>query len=103
MILVANLLTEGRGMSGFTAADAVGWIARAIRRPVDVVLFNTARPPAQTLARYAAEHKKPLPLGEIPSCCEVVEGEFWNGEIARHSRRRLSYAVWSVIARRLLQ
>jgi uncharacterized cofD-like protein len=102
VILVANLLTEGRGMSGFTAGDAVTWISRAIGRPVDVVIANTARPSADTLARYAAEHKTPLALGAIPPCCEVVEGEFWNGEIARHSRRRLSYAVWSVVARRLL-
>ena len=75
----------------------------AIGRPVDVVVVNTARPSAETLARYAAEHKHPLPLGDVPSCCEVVEGEFWHGEIARHARRRLSYAVWSVVSRRLLQ
>jgi uncharacterized cofD-like protein len=103
VILIANLLTEGRGMDGFTAGEAVRWIAGAIGRPVDVVLVNTARPSAETLARYAAEHKQPLPMGDVPSCCEVVEGEFWHGEIARHARRRLSYAAWSVISRRLLQ
>jgi len=32
----------------------------------------------------------------------VVEGTFWDGEIARHARRRLSYAIWSIISRRLL-
>jgi len=103
VILVANLLTEGRGMSGFTAGDAVRWIGAAIGRPVDVVLVNTVRPAAETLERYAAEHKHPLPIGDIPSGCEVVEGDFWKGRIARHARRRLSYAVWSIIARRLLQ
>ncbi len=102
VIFVANLLTEGRGMSGFTAGEAVGWIANAIGRPVDVVVVNTGLPSVETLERYAAEHKHPLALGRIPACCEVVEGDFWRGEIARHSRRRLSYAVWSVIARRLL-
>src|SRR4029077_1696328 len=40
IILVANLLTEGRGMSGFTAADAVARIEEAIQRPVDVVITN---------------------------------------------------------------
>ncbi|RPJ62875.1 MAG: YvcK family protein [Acidobacteria bacterium] len=103
VILIANLLTEGRGMADFTAADSVRWIAAAIGRPVDVVLVNTARPQAETLARYAAEHKHPLALGDVPSCCEVVEGDFWHGQIARHARRRLSYATWSVIARRLLR
>jgi uncharacterized cofD-like protein len=103
VILVANLLTEGRGMSGFTAADAARWIESAVGRPIDVVLVNTGLPPAETLARYAAEHKRPLPLGKVASGSEVVEGDFWHGEIARHARRRLSYAVWSVISRRLLR
>lgn len=102
IILVANLLTEGRGMAGFTAADEVRWIGDAIGRPVDVVVVNTAVPEAETLERYAAEHKHPLEIGDVPVTCEVVEGTFWSGPIARHSRRRLSYAIWSVIARRLL-
>ena len=31
VILIANLLTEGRGMAGFTAADAVRWVSRGDR------------------------------------------------------------------------
>jgi hypothetical protein len=54
------------------------------------------------LERYAEEHKHPLDIGDVPPTCEVVEGGFWTGEFARHSRRRLSYAIWSVIAQRLL-
>lgn len=102
IILVANLLTEGRGMTGFTAADEVRWIGEAIGRPVDVVVVNTATPDRETLERYDSEQKQPLEIGELPATCEVVEGAFWDGPIARHSRRRLSYAIWSVIARRLL-
>jgi hypothetical protein len=69
---------------------------------VDVVIVNTARPPAGTLARYAEEHKAPLEIGDVPPHCEVVTGDFWHGEIARHDRRRLAQAVWAVLARRLL-
>src|SRR4051812_35887453 len=97
VILIANLLTEGRGMAGFTAAEAVRWVSRAIERPVDVVIANTGRPSDEGLLRYAAEHKKPLELGDLDSRCEVVLGEFWRTEIARHDRRRLSFAVWSVL------
>src|SRR5919112_1555900 len=43
VILVANLLTEGRAMAGFTAGDAVARIEEAINRPVDVVITNTRR------------------------------------------------------------
>jgi uncharacterized cofD-like protein len=103
IILIANLLTEGGGMSGFTAADAARWVSNAIHRPVDVVIANTGRPSPEGLARYAAEHKGPLPLGDLDPSCEPVLGEFWCREIARHDRRRLSFAVWSVLADRLLQ
>jgi uncharacterized cofD-like protein len=102
VVVVANLLTEGQGMTRFTAADAVTWVRDAIDRPVDVVVFNTASPNAQALTRYEAEHKMPLSLGALPSGIELVEGEFWRSEIARHDRRRLSYALWSVLSRRLL-
>lgn len=102
LVLVANLLTEGRGMWQFTAGEAVRLMSETIGRPVDVVIVNTSRPDARTLERYAAEHKHPLEIGAIPEGCEVVTGEFWCGEIARHDRRRLAQAVWAVVARRLL-
>jgi uncharacterized cofD-like protein len=103
IILVANLLTEGRGMQEFCAGDAASWVSRTIGRPVDVLLFNTARPSVEMLDRYEREQKRPLSLGQLPAGTEVVEGDFWCTDIARHDRRRLSYAVWSVLSKRLLQ
>jgi uncharacterized cofD-like protein len=100
VIFVSNLLTEGRGMAGFTAADAVRRIEEAIGRRVDVLMFNTGRPEPDVLERYAVEHKELLPLGQVPDSCTVVSAPFWSGgEIARHDRRRLAYAIWSVLAR----
>ena len=32
----------------------------------------------------------------------AVEGRFWCREIARHDRRRLGYALWTVLAKWLL-
>lgn len=103
VVLVANLLTEGRGMQGFTVGHAVERITAAIRRPVDVVIANSARPSPDVLARYAAEHKEPLEIGTLPPGCELVEGDFWSREIARHHRRRMAFAVWYVLASRLLR
>jgi uncharacterized cofD-like protein len=94
IILVANLLTEGRGMWGFMS-DVIG-------RPIDVAIVNTSKPSHETLTRYLDEHKRPLDRGLIPSSCDVVEGEFWSDEIARHDRQRLAQAVWAVLAKRLL-
>jgi uncharacterized cofD-like protein len=102
VIFIANLLTEGRGMAGFTAADAVARIEEATRRRVDVVITNTVWPAAPVLERYAKEHKEPLSAGNVPPHCEIVGGEFWTGEIARHDRLRLAYALWTILSRRLL-
>ncbi|HTG89825.1 MAG TPA: gluconeogenesis factor YvcK family protein [Vicinamibacterales bacterium] len=102
VILVTNLLTEGSGMNGFTAGHAVRQIADAIGRPVDVVIQNAAVPSLDVLARYAAEEKHPLQLGSLPEETELIEGDFWQDEIARHGRRRLSTAVWLALGNRLL-
>lgn len=101
IIVVANLLTEGRGMDGFTAADAVQWVSSLIGRPVDVVITNTGGPSPEALGRYAAEHKEPLRVGTLPPGCELVEGQFWRRDIARHDRRRLAFAIWTVLSARL--
>ena len=102
VILISNLLTEGRGMAGFTAADEARWVTRAIGRPVDVVIANTGRPSSEMLMRYAAEHKQPLELGDLEPECEAVLARLWCTEIARHDRRRLAFAVWAVLSQRLL-
>jgi uncharacterized cofD-like protein len=102
VILIANLLTEGGGMAGFTAADAVRWVSDAIDRPVDVVITNSGGPSADAVRRYAAERKEPLDLGRLGPETEPVSGQFWCSEIARHDRRRLAFAVWAVLSQRLL-
>ena len=102
IVVVGNLLTEGQGMSGFTAADEVEWVSRTLGRKVDVLIANQGQPSQEALDRYAAEHKHPLPLGHLAAGTEAVVGDFWRSEMARHDRQRLSYAVWSVLSQRLL-
>lgn len=101
IVFVANLLSEGRGMEGMTASDAARLIEECIGRPVDVIVFNTGWPKDEALARYAAERKTPLALGTVPDNCDVVSGNFWRGDIARHDRRRLGTAVWAALAHTL--
>lgn len=102
VVYVANLMREGRGMDDFTVADAVRRLESVIARPVDVVIHNINPPDGAIRERYAAEHKSPLPLGDLPPHCELLEGRFWLGTIARHDRRRLRAAIWAVLAKRLL-
>jgi uncharacterized cofD-like protein len=101
-IYIANLLTEGRGMAGFTAADAVTRLTDALGRPIDIVIYNDQPPSDDVLARYEAEHKTPLTLGNVPSSCQIIEGSFWRRPIARHDRKRLRAAVWAALSDRLL-
>lgn len=100
VILIANLLTEGRGMSHFTAAEEVRLMSEAIGRPVDVVIWNNAAPSEEILEFYHAEHKAPMLLGDMPAEILVVEGAFWRGRFARHHRRRLRAAVWAALSRK---
>lgn len=102
IIVVSNLLTEGQGMRSFTAADEAAWISKTIGRNVDVLIANHGEPSRDVVERYAAEDKHPLPLGSITGGTELVVGDFWRSEIARHDRQRLSYAVWSVLSQRML-
>ena len=77
-------------------------IEEATGRKVDVVMTNMKWPSPQVLARYAQEHKEPLAPGNLSPHCELVGGELWTSDIARHDRLRLAYAVWSVLSERLL-
>jgi uncharacterized cofD-like protein len=99
VIFVANLLTEGRGMSSFSAAEGARLLSTAIGRSIDAVVWNNAPPSETVLDSYAQEHKTPMPLGEIPSDCLLVEGAFWKSSYARHHRRRLRAAVWATLTR----
>ena len=103
VIFIANLLTEGKGMAGFTAGEAVTRLGHAIGRPIDAVVFNVEPPPEDVLWRYASEQKSPLELGQLPSGCELIAGGFWRGSIARHDRARLRSAVWAALAERLFE
>ena len=103
IVLVTNLLTEGRGMWGFTAGEAVRRIGDVLGRPgrrrdrrqLDAVAATRWRAISRSTSGRSS-------AATFPSTCEVVEGEFWSAEIARHDRRRLAQAVWAVLAKRLL-
>lgn len=101
VVFVANLLTEGQGMQGFTAGDAVRQIEAAVGRPVDAVVFNESHPSAEVMEGYSAEQKGLLPLGDVPERCRLVSGRFWRRGMARHDRSRLGHALWAVLAHSL--
>ena len=103
VIYIANLLTEGSGMTAFTAGQGAALLTRAIGRPIDVIVVNQGLPATEVLSRYAAEDKHPMPVGHVVGCSDIVSAPFWTGVYARHHRRRLAYALWGILAKRLLQ
>jgi len=62
-------------MAGFTAAHSARWIGQAIRRPVDVIVANEDGTSPNVLARYAVEHKSPLPIDDVDPECQLVVGQ----------------------------
>jgi hypothetical protein len=60
VIYIANLLTEGRGMSDSRPGTRSAALGRD-RPSVDAVVLNVVPPPADVLDRYAREDKVPLP------------------------------------------
>ena len=90
-------------MTAFTAGQGAALLTRAIGRPIDVIVVNQGLPATEVLSRYAAEDKHPMPVGHVVGCSDIVSAPFWTGVYARHHRRRLAYALWGILAKRLLQ
>ena len=88
---------HGRARHGWVHGCRCGQVGGRCARPAGRRRHRQHRASLRRrLTRYAAEHKEPLELGRLDPHCEAVLGEFWRTSIARHDRRRLSFAVWSV-------
>lgn len=101
MIFMANLLTEGRGMRGFTIPKIVHIAERVIGRSFEQIIFNTRIPNDDMCARYAAEEKYPLlETSEMAHDSRYMGVDLWMDEtIARHDSLRLARAVSLAIDR----
>jgi hypothetical protein len=88
-------------MNGFTAGHAVRQIADAIGRRSRGI--QSRRPLARRAGALCGQEKHPLQLGTLPDETELIEGDFWQDEIARHGRRRLSTAVWLALGNGCLE
>ena len=89
IILITNLLTEGRGMDGFTAADARALGRARHRPPVDVVIANTGRP--STEARRATP---PSTRSRSSSASSIRASRRCSGRSGRPTSRATIAAGW---------
>jgi uncharacterized cofD-like protein len=97
IIFVANLLTEGRGMSDATISSLVAKIESHIGRPVARVIANCAKPGDELTARYTCEGKYILPIGDAAALdSRVITAPIWTDrEIARHDSEKLAALVYA--------
>lgn len=103
IIFIANLLTEGEGMRGYTIERVVATLERYTGRKLDAVVVNTKVPGKKSVGRYEAERKHPL----VPNIAKAgvldprfVPEDFWLDErIARHDSERLANTVFRIINR----
>lgn len=101
LIFISNLLTEGKGMRGYTVEKIVSIAEKYLGREIDFVIVNTRVPKGKILARYAEEEKYPLvpdvaSFGSLPSRY-VLEDLWLEEDIARHDSDRLAGVVARIV------
>ncbi|MCD6033250.1 MAG: protein of unknown function and CofD [Thermomicrobiales bacterium] len=98
VIYVCNVMTKHGETDGFAASDFVREVHRYLGRRVDTVVVNTAEPPPELAARYAAEGAFPVvpDLAAVRALVpHVLAGSFAMAEpLMRHDAERVVVALW---------
>ncbi len=102
VVYVCNVMTKHGETDGFAASDFVREIHRYLGRRVDTVVVNTAEPPPDLAARYAAEGAFPV-AADLPAVRALVPhvliGSFATTEVLiRHDAERVVVALWPDLA-----
>jgi uncharacterized cofD-like protein len=102
VIYICNVMTKHGETDGFAASDFVRAVHHYLGRRVDTVVVNTAEPPAELAARYAAEGAFPVmpDLAAVRALVpHVLAGSFAMTEpLIRHDAERVVVALWSELA-----
>ena len=102
VVYVCNVMTKRGETDGFAAADFVREVHHYLGRRVDAVVVNTAEPPPELAARYAAEGACPVApdLGAVRALVpRVLAGPFATTEpLVRHDAERVVLALWPELA-----
>ncbi len=104
VVYVANLMTQPGETDGMKLSDHVREIEKYLRREVDVVIANSAKPPKNVLERYEKEGYEMLKLDldnvdrtvVVNHFASVVIDPFDGREKIRHDPEKLASAVLKV-------
>ncbi len=92
---VCNTMTKPGETDGYTAAQFVAAVERALGRPVDTVVVNAALPEAEVAARYAAEGAFPVE-NDMTGRHVLAADLLRKAELARHDPEKLA-AVFAAL------
>lgn len=92
IVYVCNTMTKPGETDGFTAAQFVAAVERALGRAVDTVVVNAAHPDAAVAARYAAAGSFPVE-NDLSGARIVAADLLRKAELARHDPEKLARAV----------
>jgi uncharacterized cofD-like protein len=102
VVYVCNVMTKRGETDGYRASDFVRAVHRYLGRRVDTVVVNTAVPPADLAARYAAEGAESVApdLAAVRALVpRVLAGPFALTEpLVRHDAERVVLALWPELA-----
>ena len=73
IVVVLNIMTKQGETDGYRAEDFVREFEARIGKPCDVILYNTAPIPRESLLRYRMERKIKLSSGELKSDPRVLK------------------------------
>ena len=102
IIYAVNIMTKYGETDDYTARDFTRELERFIKREVDAVIINSARPDDKVLKEYAKQKAKLVETGDRDSWGKrlVVKRNFLNtkGDIARHDPKKLARTINKIIA-----
>lgn len=84
---VCNLVTKPGQTDGFSCVDFAAEIERFARTQfLDYVLYNSAKPSAELVRRYAKDGEKPVVKGKSSPKIQVVAADFLSSEIHQQDK-----------------
>jgi uncharacterized cofD-like protein len=102
VVYVCNVMTKRGETDGYAASDFVRTVHSYLGRRVDAVVVNTAAPPPELAARYAAEGAIPVTadLTSVEALVpRVLAGPFQLADpLVRHDAERVVLALWPELA-----
>lgn len=102
ILYIVSIMTKYGETFNFAASDFVTRLEAAAGRAIDGMLYNTARPSAAILEKYAAQKSEFVALNDLDPfwrnrclyCADLLEVA---GGIVRHSPRKLAAEIQRVI------